>query len=143
MSFEISYLMMSVLVAIMMLFESRILKKTGGKFLGNRTLSVISLLEFAWLIFSGIAIFKLALPAWTIAVPLVYVIYNLTAWAYGMYLFRKAGLLDKIAEDDDADNIAIPQKYLDFSFSFTVVFLVLSVAAVAYATRPELFSQFA
>lgn len=138
---EVSYLVISVLVAIMMLVESRILKKTGGIFLGNTVLSVISLLEFLWLIVSGLAIFQLDLPTWTITVPLVYAMYNLSAWVYGMYLFKREGILDKIAEDEDTDDIAIPKKYRDFSFSFAVVFFMLSIVAAAYGINPEIFAQ--
>lgn len=132
MSYETIYLAISVLVALMMLVESRILAKTEGRFFGHPVLSALSLLEFVWLVLAGFALFHLNFLAWTIVVPVIYVFYNVFAWIYGMHLFRKEGLLDKVAEDGEAADLAIPKQYRDFSLSFAMVFLVLSIAALVY-----------
>lgn len=114
-----------VVIAILMLIESRLLIKNQGKFLGHGVLSLISLLEFLWLVLCVVVLFRLAFKGIQIIIPVVYILQSVIGWVYGILLFKKAGILEQL-ENDDTD-IAIPRKFIDFTLSFSIVFLLASL----------------
>lgn len=141
MNATIYYFFMCLLIACLMVYESHLLRKYQGKFLGNRVLSAISGLEFVWLAVSGLALYHMDFIGLSIIVPIIYMIHNLIGWGYGMYLLKQEGVVAQI-ESGDEDNIRIPDKLIDFTLTFAVIFFTLAALAILYQLMPEWFAVF-
>lgn len=139
MDFTLWYFGICVGMALLIMYEALLLKKLAGKFQGNNVLASISAFEFIWLMVSGVALYQLEFVGLSVIVPVVYILHNFVGWGYGMYLFKKEGLVEQL-EQGNEDDIAIPLKFTDFTLSFGLVFLVLSALACINHLRPDFLS---
>lgn len=125
------YFIGCVFIASLVIYESILLKKLQGVIKKTKLLTAISTIEFAWLIISGLLLYKFDLPNLTIIVPTLYILQNFMGWAYGFHLLKKSGVLEKI-EENEATEITIPLQYTDFTLSFGIVYMMLSLLGLFF-----------
>lgn len=138
MNITLFYFIGCIVIAVIVIYEALLLKKLNGLLKKSKVLTSLSIIEFAWLIVSGWMLYKFELKPLLMVVPALYLAQSLMGWVYGFYLLSKEGTLDKLEEDTNAE-IRIPLKYTDFTLSFGMIFLILSIAASLYVYRPEIF----
>ncbi|MFC0821116.1 hypothetical protein [Moraxella marmotae] len=124
-SLENLLIVCSLLVAILVMIESTLLERNGGKLLiGNGFFMIISLTTSVWSLVSCVAWYFLDFYGLGLAVVASYPLYALLGLVYSMHLMRGTDV------DDPAD-VALPAQYLSFCKSFGLVYAVLCACALA------------
>lgn len=123
---ETLFLCGAVIAGGVILVEAYILNVRGGEFQNSPALSALSFLEFIWLAICALALFALdTLNPIERIVAAIFILHNVFGWVYNMRQFKKAGVIEKIKQGDE-DNIVLPKKSIDYSFSFALVYIALS-----------------
>ena len=117
------YLVGTLIVALLIAYESIVLKKNLGKLPQSTLFSVSSILETVWLMVSVVAIYYGGFSSIAKVVPFAYILYSIFGWIYGFYLLK-----DQADNIKDVDDMSMPIKYMDYSLSFSLVITVTSIA---------------
>lgn len=125
---EVLYVIASLVVAVLIWVEASLLHKNQGKFPTTRLFAVVSLITSSWLLVSGVALYFLEFEGIAKAVPVVYGIYSVMGWIYGARLMEVP---------DDPRDLVVPDKYLSYSKSFSLVFTGLCVATLVFVHRTQ------
>jgi len=113
------YLVGTLIVALLIAYESIVLKKNLGKLPQSTLFSVSSILETVWLMVSVVAVYYGAFSSIAKVVPFAYILYRI----YGFYLLK-----DQAGDIKDVNDMSMPIKYMDYSLSFSLVITVTSIA---------------
>ena len=117
------YLVGTLIVALLIAYESIVLKKNLGKLPQSTLFSVSSILETVWLMVSVVAVYYGGFSSIAKVVPFAYILYSIFGWIYGFYLLK-----DQAGDIKDVDDMSMPIKYMDYSLSFSLVITVTSIA---------------
>lgn len=126
-TYELVYVMGSLLVAVLIWVENTMLARNGGKLPSSRLFTIISVITSSWLVVSGLALYFLDFYGVMMSVPVVYGIYSLMGWVYGARLINDV--------PDDPKDLVVPAKYLTYAKSFSLVFAGLCVAMLMVVAR--------
>lgn len=126
--FEILYVLVSLIIAVLIWLESSWVLRNQGKLPESNVFAVISLMTSSWLVVSGLALFFLEFDGIMMSVPVIYGIYSLLGWVYGVRLVSTKDI-------DDPKDLVLPEKYLNFCRSFALVFALLCIFML---TKPHL-----
>lgn len=117
------FLVGTLIVALLIAYESIVLKKNLGRLPQSTLFSISSILETVWLLVSVAAVYYGHFSPIVKVVPIAYIIYSIFGWIYGFYLLK-----DQATEIKDVDNMSMPIKYMDYSLSFSLVITLTSLA---------------
>lgn len=129
MGFEWAFVAASAVVAVLVWVESGWILKNAGKLPESGAFAAISLITSSWLVVSGLALFFLELDNLQMSVATVYGLYCVAGWFYSAKLIS-------LTDIDDPRDLVIPEKYLNFSRSFALVFLALCIFVLLVPTLP-------
>lgn len=119
------YLLGTLIVAMLIAYESIVLKKNFGKLPQSTLFSISSILETVWLLVSVAAVYYGHFSPIAKVVPIAYLIYSVFGWIYGFYLLK-----DQATDIKDVDEMSMPVKYMDYSLSFSLVITITTIAIV-------------
>ncbi|MFA9486179.1 MULTISPECIES: hypothetical protein [unclassified Moraxella] len=128
-SFEQMFVMASAVVAVLVWIESSWTLKNAGKLPEVSAFAIISLISSAWFAASGLALFFLELDNLQMSVAAVYGLHCVAGWFYSAKLISATDI-------DDPRDLVIPEKYLNFSRSFALVFLALCIFVLLVPKLP-------
>jgi hypothetical protein len=112
------FLTANIAIGLMIIFEAwQILRPGKLRMITAATSSI----EFIWVIITAIALFKLAFTQLQLAIPVLFLSYNILGWLYGIYLAIQASKLG-------IGRPPTPKTYILICFSFGVLFTLLSVS---------------
>lgn len=122
--YELIYVGLSAVVAIIILVEGNILRKTQGKMPTSTLFHFGSLIDTLWLPISMACWYYLELQSIAIVVPIAYTIYKIFGLFYGTSLMSAQGI------PDSAEDLVVPMKLVDYTQSFALIFLALCALAI-------------
>lgn len=117
------YLVGTLIIALLIAYESIVLKRNFGKLPQSTLFSISSILETVWLLVSVAAVYYGKFSPIAKVVPIAYILYSIFGWLYGFYLLK-----DQAADIKDVDEMSMPIKYMDYSLSFSLVITLTSLA---------------
>lgn len=132
---QATYLLCSIGVALLVIYEALMLYKTNGKLAEDSWVQSVTLLDIIWLIVSAVALYYVNFSPFAKIIPTIFIIYNVFGWGYSIYLLK-----DEIDEAslDDLENLIIPKPYIDYSMAFGVVSTVAIGATLFYLYTQQL-----
>lgn len=132
---QTTYLLFSLIVFILVIYESIILYQKQGKIDEDSWVQSITLLDLVWLLVSAVALYYVDFHPLAKIIPVLFIIYNVFGWGYSTYLLKDQLDVDKI---DDIKNIIIPKKYIDYSMSFGIISSITTLAVFYYLYQHQL-----
>lgn len=137
-SFEMTYIAASAVVAVGIFIQSIMLRRHQGKMPSSPTFRFLSLMDSVWVLVSAAALYFLDFDHLAISVPVVYGIYTLLGFFYAAKTIK--GEHSDIPETPE--DIVFDVRYLNFCQSFALVFfglcLVLLLSAYQFIHLPSL-----
>lgn len=131
-SFETTYVAASAAVAVGIFAQMVWIRLCEGELPSSPVFSLLSWIDALWFLVSLWAFFFLDFDRVAICVPVVYGIYIVLAFVYGLKTMKsKKG--DFFPED--GDDMVFDSRYLNFCQSFALVFFGFCVAALLSAYR--------
>ncbi|WP_227429878.1 hypothetical protein [Psychrobacter sp. I-STPA6b] len=127
---EFAYIFLSAVIAMLIWTESMMLKKTAGKLPKSTFFHISSILDTVWFFVSLWVLYAFNLQSLALAVPVAYSIYTIFGWIYGTKLIRKKGV------PDSPEDLVIPMRYVAYSQSFSLIFLLLCLLVLATPWLP-------
>ncbi|WP_227543412.1 hypothetical protein [Moraxella cuniculi] len=119
------FVILSFFISWLVMLESFLLEKNGGKLpLDNQPFMIASLMSSAWSVASLLAWWLLSFTGLGLVVVIVYPLYSLLGFIYSTVLIRDA----KVLRPED---LVLPVKYLHFCRSFGLVYMLLCLCALA------------
>lgn len=125
---QTTYLIFSLWVAVLVMYEAVILYRTKGKLAEDSWVQIITLLDLVWLVVSSVALYYVYFHPLAKIIPVLFIIYNVFGWGYSTYLLKDELNMDNM---DKITDITIPKAYIDYSMSFSMV-SILAILAVFY-----------
>lgn len=129
---QLTYVVFSAVVAVLIWIEAIMLKKNGGKLPKSALFQISSMLDTAWFFVSIAVLYLVDLTPVVLSIPAAYGVYTLFGWIYGSKLLRKKGI------PDSPKNLVVPAKYIAYSQSFAMVFLLLCILIAGILLKPFL-----
>lgn len=123
-SFELIYVLLSMLVAVGIAVQTLMLKANGGRISNNSLLHLLSIIDLLWVVVSATAMYFLDFNALLISVPVVYCIYTLMSFFYG------ASQIDADNPPERPEDVVFSADYMRFSLSFACIFFLWAALLV-------------
>lgn len=124
---ELLYLIASALVAVGIWVQIVILRKNAGKMPESSIFYILSLIDSAWVLVSGLALYFLDFDKFAISVPVVYGIYTVLGFFYAAHTMGEQETLPS-----SPDEIEFDGRYLNFCQSFALVFFGLCMLSLYF-----------
>lgn len=83
---QATYLLCSIGVALLVIYEALMLYKTNGKLAEDSWVQSVTLLDIIWLIVSAVALYYVNFSPFAKIIPTIFIIYNVFGWGYSVYL---------------------------------------------------------
>ncbi len=120
------YLIGTFCMALLISCEAISLKKHQGQIPNTLIFQIISFLEIAWLVASGVVLYYGDFNQLVKVVPVAYILYSMFGWFYGSYLLK-----DQVFDAKSIEDIKMPVRYADYSMSFSVVMILTCLGIFA------------
>jgi hypothetical protein len=118
------YLTIGVLIGAVLIIDGLLLRKSQGKWGGNRILAATTSIELIWALVSLAAVFTLKFPGWTLLIPSLYIAHNVFGWLYGFYLAAKT--------QADTPNFYVSMWYVNFGIQVGFIYSILCIVALTF-----------
>lgn len=122
------FLAMSALVGVGIMLEMGILIRNKGKVPSIAFVHWLSFFNIIWVFVCGAVLYFMELTALQKSIPMLFIFYHIFAIFYG------SANIDGIPER--LEDIEFKKPYLDFGFSFGLVFMVWSVIVAWHTHQP-------
>lgn len=126
------YVTLSAVIAVLIWIEGEMLKKTKGKLPKSKFFQISSFLDTVWFFISVVVLYAIDLTPLAIAVPAAYGLYTTFGWIYGTRLLKRKGI------PDSPKDLVIPDKYIAYSQSFSLIFFALCLLVLSSTWLPIL-----
>lgn len=124
------YVLFSLVVAIFTWVRADLIMKKRGKLLDGAFFQFMSVICSLWILASIAALYFLDFGRYAISVPVMYVIYRIGGFIYSSQLLKDEDL------PANPSDFVIPDKYLIYSKSFALAFVLLCVCVMIYEIYP-------
>ena len=121
-SWEAVYLVATAIIGLLIAYEAWALKKNAGKLPTTFLFNISSIIETLWMVITGAFLYFGHFSTLPKVIAVAYIIYGVFGWLYSFYLLKDQDLVTH-----DIENIKMPAKFMDYSFSFSWVIIIASL----------------
>lgn len=118
------YLVASLIVGGLIAYQALVLKRMQGKLPTTVAFNLASICETVWLMVSSIILYFVNLSLLPKVIAVAYLLYGIMGWIYSFYLLK-----DEDVDLIDIEDMIMPNKYMDYSLSFS---LIISLSCLTF-----------
>lgn len=111
----------AALVGALCVYEADIILKASDSWFRDKRLLWSTSIEFVWLVIVCLGLFSWNLTDWKALSCLIFLVNYLVACVYTWFLFRGVAI-------ENLDQLKLPRWYLEYYFSFGVVYAIANLA---------------
>lgn len=113
--------LLGAVIGALCVYEANIILKAKGSWIRDKRLLWSTTIEFVWLVVVCLGLFSWDLTGWKALSCLIFLVNYLIACVYTWHLFRGINI-------ETLDQFTLPRWYLEYYFSFGVVYSLANLA---------------